>query len=417
MRVGLQTWGTDGDFMPFLALAIGLRSAGHEVMLAYTSVDGKDYSNRSDIGGIELIRANGNVEVSENFNPYAINAKPGSFKEYTTLLNRWFEPFTKAMFEASCKLCQQCDIVIGHPVCHTLVTASQKFQIPRISLVLTPLIVRSDHVSPIGVPLGKWGNSFLWSAGGSVATTSWFKQGKAIRKQEGLPAIKSLQKEVFTSNTLTLVAASEALCLRPRDWPKTVQMTGFLNLPPKNDSWLMSERLSAFLASNERPVYMTFGSCMQFDEEGSTKLLVEAAKLSGKRAIIQSDQVEHDELENPDIYFIGSVPHSEIFPLCELIVHHGGAGTTQAALLAGKPSVVVAHGFDQVYWAKQLKTQKLGGQPLNRNTVAASQIAQEINSVLNDHSVKSNAARVGYDMKAEDGVCKAVGLIEGVLQT
>jgi UDP:flavonoid glycosyltransferase YjiC (YdhE family) len=283
MRVGLQTWGTDGDFIPFLALAIGLRSAGHEVMLAYTSVDGKDYSNRSDIGGIELIRANGNVEVSENFNPYAINAKPGSFKEYTTLLNRWFEPFTKAMFEASCKLCQQCDLVIGHPVCHTLVTASQKFQIPRISLVLTPLIVRSDHVSPIGVPLGKWVNSFLWSAGGSVATASWFKQGKAIRKREGLSPIKSLQQEVFTSDVLTLLAASESLAPAQPDWSENTRVTGFLNLPKSANPWSIPDDLNAFLAAGEPPVYFTFGSCTQFNLINSTQLMIEGAKRSGMR--------------------------------------------------------------------------------------------------------------------------------------
>ena len=82
MKIGLQTWGTDGDFMPFLALAIGLRDAGHEVTLAYTSVDGKDYSDRADITGIKLIRANGNVPAPD-LNPYDISSKPGSFYEYS----------------------------------------------------------------------------------------------------------------------------------------------------------------------------------------------------------------------------------------------------------------------------------------------------------------------------------------------
>jgi sterol 3beta-glucosyltransferase len=42
--VGIQTWGSDGDIRPFVALANGLARAGHQVTLAVTSIDGKDYS-------------------------------------------------------------------------------------------------------------------------------------------------------------------------------------------------------------------------------------------------------------------------------------------------------------------------------------------------------------------------------------
>ena len=43
MKIGIQTWGSDGDIRPFIALAGGLSSAGHDVTLAYASVDNKDY--------------------------------------------------------------------------------------------------------------------------------------------------------------------------------------------------------------------------------------------------------------------------------------------------------------------------------------------------------------------------------------
>ena len=170
MRIGLQTWGTDGDFFPFLALAVGLKDAGHEVSLAYTSIDGKDYSDHPLAKGIELMKADGGIPIKKNVNPYAIAAKPGSFKEYSKLLETYFDPFVDAMFEASETLCSQSDLVIGHAVCHTLLTASEKHGCPRVSLVLTPLVVRSKFVSPVGMDLGPVLNSFLWSVGGYVAT-------------------------------------------------------------------------------------------------------------------------------------------------------------------------------------------------------------------------------------------------------
>ena len=42
-----------------------------------------------------------------------------------------------------------------------------------------------------------------------------------------------------------------------------------------------------------------------------------------------------------DIIFIGSAPHDKLFPLCSVVVHHGGAGTTAAGLRAGRPTVIV----------------------------------------------------------------------------
>lgn len=412
MRVGLQTWGTDGDFLPFLALAIGLKNAGHDVTLAYTSVDGKDYSHRKDVEGINLIRANGDAELSKT-NPYAIDAKPGSFKEYSILLEKYFEPLTETMYEASSELAQKCNLVIGHSICHTLATASQKFNVPRVSVALTPLIVRSDNASPIGVNLGTIMNSFLWNVGGVVSTQQWFKAGKAIRKREGLPPIKSLQKEVFTSDLLTIVAASENLVPRQSDWKEHIQVSGFLNLP--SDQYeLLPQDLQDFLSDGEPPVYMTFGSCMQYELEASTKLLVEAAELSGKRAIIQSDWLKLNLKTSSKIYRAERLPHNLIFPKCNSVVHHGGAGTTQAALLAGKPSVVVSHGFDQTYWSEHLYNRGAATEPILKTKATAQGIAARIKHLDKTEHIHQKASDIGQRMRTENGVEKAVQLINNL---
>ena len=411
MKIGLQTWGTEGDFTPFLALANGLANAGHQVKLAYTSIDWRDYSIRNDNDQIELIRANGNVQVSSEFNPYAIEAKPGSFKEYSTLLENYFEPYTEAMYDASSELCQECDLVIGHAVCHTLLTASQKFNVPRISLVLTPLVVRSDNASPIGLQLGNILNSFLWNVGGLVATQQWFKTGKAIRKREGLPAIKSLQKEVFTSDLLTIVAASENLVPRQPDWKENIQVTGFLNLPESKEEELPKD-LQIFLGNGEPAIYMTFGSCMQYDLETSTKLLIEAAELSGNRAIIQSDWQKLNLTTGPNVYQAERLPHNLIFPKCETIIHHGGAGTTQAALLAGKPAVVVPHGFDQVYWAEHLNKMGVATKPILKTRATSKSIADSLKQLETEKHFHQKASDIGQQMRSEDGARKTISLIE-----
>jgi len=413
MKIGLQTWGTDGDFFPFLALAIGLKNVGHQVMIAYTSIDVTDYSEHAGAEEIKLIKANAEGRIPGDTNPYAIDAKAGSFVEYTQLLEQYFDPHSEVMYEASKKLCQESDLVIGHAVCHTLLTASEQFKCPRISLVLTPLVVRSNTVSPVGIQLGSVINFFLWTVGGKVATSTWFKAAAEIRKREGLPPVKSLQKELFTSELLTLVAVSEALTPRPKDWADTVQMTSFLNLPTNNSVGEIPEDLQAFIEVGAAPIYMTFGSCMQFDVARSTKLLIEAAQRSGKRAIIQSDWEKIKKPTDPNIFCVTHMPHAAVFPLCSLIVHHGGAGTTQAALLAGKPSVVVAHGFDQPYWGKQLETLGVAGKLLQRETTTSANLATQIDAVLHSNAAET-ANLVGQKMAKENGVDKAVACISSL---
>ena len=45
-----------------------------------------------------------------------------------------------------------------------------------------------------------------------------------------------------------------------------------------------------------------------------------------------------------------SVPHSWLLPLCDAVLHAGGAGTTNASLLAGCPQLVCPLHFDQFSW-------------------------------------------------------------------
>jgi UDP-glucoronosyl and UDP-glucosyl transferase len=47
---------------------------------------------------------------------------------------------------------------------------------------------------------------------------------------------------------------------------------------------------------------------------------------------------------------VGSVPHDWLFAHCAAVVHHGGAGTVAAGLLAGCPTTVVPFFGDQPFW-------------------------------------------------------------------
>ena len=46
------------------------------------------------------------------------------------------------------------------------------------------------------------------------------------------------------------------------------------------------------------------------------------------------------------------MPHSRLLPLCDAALHAGGAGTTNAALLAGVPQLLCPLHFDQFSWVR-----------------------------------------------------------------
>ncbi len=60
-----------------------------------------------------------------------------------------------------------------------------------------------------------------------------------------------------------------------------------------------------------------------------------------------------------------TVPHAWLLPQCSVVVHHGGSGTTAAALRAGIAQVTVPAMMDQFQWAERVAWLDLGPPPLS----------------------------------------------------
>ncbi|MDH4127757.1 MAG: glycosyltransferase [Spirochaetota bacterium] len=412
MNIGLQTWGSDGDILPFIALADGLSSAGHEVTLFYTSIDNKDYSPLGKSFNIKLIKVYDKFELDADKVFRDVTKFINPLNEFALVLEKYFDPAVEEMYEASKNLCIENDLVIGHIVNHTLLTAAEKYKCPRVSLALFTNAIQSKYMSPLGINLGKFINTLSWKLGDYLVRKKCFKSANNIRLQEGLPPIKSLSQELYISKELTLISSSEVLTPRHPDWKDYIEICGHLKIPNIDSQWEIPHGLRRFLDDGEPPVYLSFGSCTQFDLEDTTRLFVDSVNLSGKRAIIQSDWEHISSNYNfPNIYKVTRIPHEKIFPHCSMVVHHGGAGITNTSLTLGKPSLVVAHAFDQPYWGKRLENLELG-KLLYRRSTTPKKIAKEIINILNSSQIKNNVERVSRIMNKENGVIRAVELIE-----
>ena len=174
----------------------------------------------------------------------------------------------------------------------------------------------------------------------------------------------------------------------------------------------ISGELQEFLSSGTPPVYMVFGSGMTCHERDTISLLSETAKKAPTRAVIQAPNWKEYGFKSTDrVHFVSSAPHTAIFPQCSVIVHHGGAGTSQTALLAGTPSVVVSHTSEQAFWGRELEGIGVAGKQIFWRDCHSDNLSTAIKRVIESREVSQMAKQIGTEMAKENGVATAVRMI------
>ncbi|GJN17051.1 hypothetical protein PR202_gb04089 [Eleusine coracana subsp. coracana] len=158
---------------------------------------------------------------------------------------------------------------------------------------------------------------------------------------------------------------SPQLMPKPKDWGPLVDVVGycFLNLGTKYQPPL---ELSQWLQQGPEPIYIGFGSMPLDDEKKVTTIILDALRETGQRGIISrgwGDLGNFSEVP-ADVFILEDCPHDWLFPRCAAVVHHGGAGTTAAGLIAGCPTTVVPFFGDQFFWGDRIHARGVGPAPI-----------------------------------------------------
>uniref|UniRef100_A0A1J3HV40 Sterol 3-beta-glucosyltransferase n=3 Tax=Noccaea caerulescens TaxID=107243 RepID=A0A1J3HV40_NOCCA len=120
--------------------------------------------------------------------------------------------------------------------------------------------------------------------------------------------------------------------------------------------------------------------------------------------------------------FSGMVPYNWLFRRCAAAIHHGGSGSTAAALHAGIPQIICPFMLDQFYWAEKMSWLGVAPQPLKRNHMlpeetndenimeAAQVVAKAIWEALSTQT-RARAIELAEVLSLEDGVSEAVRVL------
>ncbi|KAL8828313.1 MAG: hypothetical protein Q9170_006662 [Blastenia crenularia] len=197
---------------------------------------------------------------------------------------------------------------------------------------------------------------------------------------------------------------SPALIPKPKDWGPHISVSGFYFLSLAS-SFTPAPELQAFLDAGPPPVYIGFGSIVVNDPNAMTKLIFEAVKKTGQRALVSKGWggFGADKMGIPNgVFMLGNVPHDWLFKHVSCVVHHGGAGTTAAGIALGKPTVVVPFFGDQPFWGAMIARAGAGPLPIPHKQLNAENLAAGIMTCLEPRTLE-RAKELGTRISSERG--------------
>ena len=419
MNTLLLTYGTRGDVQPFVALGKGLREAGHNVTIStstrfqsFIEDHGFHFEPMSD-DLLAILDTDDGKEVIQEANGIL-----GILKAKKRLSEK-VKPMQRQLLSDSWDAAQKTnpDIIIYHPKAFSAPHIAQKLDVPAAMAVPFSFLVPTKEQPSFGLPdlgIGRWYNKLTYKFVLSMMGLMTNPFVKDWYKEQGMEAPDKINPLTLADGKPipVLHCFSRHVMPRPNDWPDHAHVTGYWFLDDQ-EGWEPPEDLKAFLETGDPPVYIGFGSMAAKDPERLGQIAIEALQKTGKRGILASGWGGLKTEDLPDTVFkIDHAPHDWLFPQMAAIVHHGGAGTTAAALRAGKPSIICPFIADQPYWGKKVHKLGVGSAPINQKTLTAEKLADAIEEVTSNPDIQRKASELGVKIKQETGVENAVSIIE-----
>jgi UDP:flavonoid glycosyltransferase YjiC (YdhE family) len=194
----------------------------------------------------------------------------------------------------------------------------------------------------------------------------------------------------------------------PPSRPPAEEVNAFAN-------WNAPLDLQVFLQQGEPVVSIGFGSMSSSKAEQVTDLVQRAARVAGVRVVLLVGSGGLKAAGHSDrLFCLREALHEWLLQRVSAIVHHGGAGTTAAALRSGVPNLVVPFGVDQPFWGSRVKALGVGPEPLPHSRLTLERLSKALKVMVSDQAMRMRAAQLGALLRSEDGVAEAVKHFDGL---
>lgn len=399
MRILIAAAGSRGDVAPYTGLGAELRRAGYDVVLATTDA----FAPLVRDAGLEFRSLPADLPVRGG-----VTGKGELMRTAAAFITELGQGFADAMDDgADLLLLSTTTAPLGWHLTEATGT-------PTLGVYLQPTAPTGDFPPVVtgSRSLGRLANRATGRFALRMADRVYEQAVAKLRHRLQLPAVSpsEMRRRQERANWPILHGFSTALVPRPSDWRSGLEVVG--NWWPHHDA---AERLPTdledFLRAGPRPVLIGFGSMASGDGERLSEIAVRALRRAGLRGILQSGSAGL-AADGDDVLTIGDVPHALLFSRLAAVVHHGGAGTSAAALRAGVPAVTVPVTADQPFWAGRLAALGAATDPIPFRSLSAERLADSLDQVVRQQAHSRAAARAAQHLVTENGAGQALKAIQ-----
>jgi sterol 3beta-glucosyltransferase len=437
VKVLIYTWGSRGDVQPYLSLARALDEAGHEATLAapaqfesFVAEHGVRFFPRDDTQLRLLERPDVRAMLFREASRALGTQTKAEKKEFKAqmkqlmsgirpILKDTFVPMLREQFKAAEHV--QPDLIVqthddsdyGHFV-------AEKLGIPYVVAELYPFYVPSSHYPIMAFQEKEWGpiRTRLSHLLPKLFIPMRRKADRWRSEELGLPSRRGRHNRMRTAagqpvHLLNLF--SQHLFPPAPDWPDTVHDIGSPLLPVERQ-YTPPDSLERFLAAGDPPIAIGFGSLSNPDPRGTGRMVSEAVRAAGVRAVVIRGSGVCIEIDDPpeDITVVDSVPFDWLIPRIHAMVHSGGHGVVHDALMGGIPSISCPLFKESALWGNRVRDTGAGLEPIWQPFLTTENLTGALRELANNKDMAAAARGMRDKLRSEPGHAAAIDIIERV---
>lgn len=405
MKIAVVSMDTRGGVQPYVALALGLSKAGHELR----AIAPMDLAPMFERAGIATAALSASVEDIVR----STNATEKGALASIALSARELPKRIVTITREALAACEGVDVITGG--IGGMVVARGVAEKIGARFIET-------HLQPVGASTDAYPGALFasvpsWMGSIGVRASHWLSEQAIWMPFEG--AMRKARSEVLglrgsakKQNALpVLYGFSPKVVPVPASNEQRRIVTGYWFLPA-DAAWKPSAELDAFVNKGGPLVSIGFGSMSNEDPARITELVAGAVRSVGARAVLLSGWGGLSLRSEGDLFCADALPHDWLFARMNAVVHHGGAGTTGASLRSGAVSVVVPFTMDQPFWGSRVEALGVGPTPIPRKKLNRDNLSRALERALTDRAMQRRARELGEAIRSEDGVGNAVRVFD-----
>lgn len=415
-------WPYPGCLNPQMAVAHALRARGHAVAF-YNGTRSHDLIMEEGFIHFSFGKPLNEQIESLLLSPSGIGKGWQSIWRIKAMLRAFlFNTVPKQIADLDAVLAEwQPDVVVCEPaMLGPFLILHEARQIPVALLEYAACMLPGPDISHPGLglpPPRNWHTRLRARLGGAIidlVAKNMRLYASKLRRRYGLPALESSVMALRRQLPLVLVPSCPEFDYQRHDLPPSVQYVGPCLWYPAQEpsSWLTKlPRDRPWVHVSEGTLYAESPVVLRAAAQGLADLPMYVIITTGTQ-------------RNYDTLNLGALPtnvivkpwiaHSDLLPLTDILVTHGGGGTVVAALSAGVPMVVVPLMWDQPENAQRV-VYSGAGLSLSPRKCTPGRLREAVKQVLRDPWYRQNAEQLAMCLRRYGGASQAAELLESIV--